>query len=77
VRPGLKRAYVVACFESRRPYREGSGKTLAFLLPIVVKLRSRDDAAGGPRALLLSPTKELAQQSFRILKLLCRGTTLR
>ena len=52
----------------------GSGKTLSFLLPIVVKLRTRDDDAGGPRALLLSPTKELAQQSHRILKLLCRGT---
>jgi len=56
----------------------GSGKTLAFLLPMVTKLASKDDEAGGPRALLLSPTKELAQQSFRILKLLCRGTnTLR
>ena len=52
----------------------GSGKTLAFLLPMVTRLRGKDDAAGGPRALLLSPTKELAQQSFRILKLLCRGT---
>lgn len=52
----------------------GSGKTLSFLLPIVVKLRTREDDAGGPRALLLSPTKELAQQSHRILKLLCRGT---
>ena len=56
----------------------GSGKTLAFLLPMVTKLASKDDEAGGPRALLLSPTKELAQQSFRILELLCRGTnTLR
>ena len=56
----------------------GSGKTLAFLLPMVTKLAAKDDEAGGPRALLLSPTKELAQQSFRILKLLCRGTnTLR
>ena len=51
----------------------GSGKTLAFLLPIVCALRSKDDTAGGPRALLLSPTKELAQQSHRILRLLCRG----
>lgn len=56
----------------------GSGKTLAFLLPIIVALRSKDDEAGGPRALLLSPTKELAQQSHRILRLLCRGVnTLR
>ena len=54
----------------------GSGKTLSFLLPIVVKLRTRDDDAGARRGALvsLSPTKELAQQSHRILKLLCRGT---
>ena len=51
----------------------GSGKTLAFLLPIICALRSKDDTKGGPRALLLSPTKELAQQSHRILRLLCRG----
>jgi superfamily II DNA/RNA helicase len=51
----------------------GSGKTLAFLLPIICSLKSKDDEAGGPRALLLSPTKELAQQSHRILRLLCRG----
>jgi len=51
----------------------GSGKTLAFLLPIILSLRAKDDTAGGPRALLLSPTKELAQQSHRILRLLCRG----
>ena len=56
----------------------GSGKTLAFLLPIICSLKSKDDEAGGPRALLLSPTKELAQQSHRILRLLCRGVnTLR
>jgi superfamily II RNA helicase len=56
----------------------GSGKTLAFLLPIICSLKSKDDEAGGPRALLLSPTKELAQQSHRIMRLLCRGVnTLR
>ena len=56
----------------------GSGKTLAFLLPIICSVKSKDDEAGGPRALLLSPTKELAQQSHRILRLLCRGVnTLR
>jgi len=51
----------------------GSGKTLSFLLPVVVKLRGKDDTAGGPRAVIVSPTKELAQQSHRILKLLCKG----
>jgi ATP-dependent RNA helicase DDX52/ROK1 len=58
----------------------GSGKTLAFLLPILVGLSAGEGgdrerrARKGPRALLLSPAKELAQQSFRVLKLLARGT---
>lgn len=51
----------------------GSGKTLAFLLPVIVKLRGKDDTCKGPRAVILAPTKELAQQSHRILKLLCKG----
>lgn len=51
----------------------GSGKTLAFLLPIVMKLKAHKE--GGPRALLLAPTKELAGQSARILKMLSRGVS--
>ena len=51
----------------------GSGKTLSFLLPIIVSLRGKDDASKGPRAIIVGPTKELAQQSHRILKLLCKG----
>jgi ATP-dependent RNA helicase DDX52/ROK1 len=49
----------------------GSGKTLAFLLPIFMKLGKRKD--GGVRAILLAPTKELAQQSTRICTLLSSG----
>src|SRR5215210_7099800 len=37
----------------------GSGKTLAFALPIVERLRR---AGKGPAALILAPTRELAQQ---------------
>lgn len=51
----------------------GSGKTLAFLLPIIMKLKSHEE--GGPRALLLAPTKELAGQSARILRVLSRGVS--
>ncbi|MCP2041943.1 superfamily II DNA/RNA helicase [Neisseria sp. HSC-16F19] len=41
----------------------GSGKTAAFLLPILQKLLKRSDKPGkGPRALVLTPTRELAQQ---------------
>ena len=37
----------------------GSGKTLAFALPIVERVEPRD---GQPSALVLVPTRELAQQ---------------
>lgn len=45
----------------------GSGKTLAFLLPVVAALRAAHNAGGegwpnAPKALLLSPTHELAGQ---------------
>lgn len=49
--------------------KTGSGKTLAFLLPILDKLHSqkwtRDDGLG---ALIISPTRELALQIFKVLK---------
>lgn len=41
----------------------GSGKTAAFLLPTLQKLLKRSEKSGkGPRALVLTPTRELAQQ---------------
>jgi superfamily II DNA/RNA helicase len=41
----------------------GTGKTAAFLLPILHRLRTRPAKPGrGPRALILSPTRELAGQ---------------
>ncbi|KAJ8722334.1 hypothetical protein PYW08_004736 [Mythimna loreyi] len=40
----------------------GSGKTAAFLLPILHTLGA---PAGGPRALILCPTRELAHQIYR------------
>eukprot|EP00440_Ansanella_granifera_P059076 gb/GFBE01064034.1/.p1 GENE.gb/GFBE01064034.1/~~gb/GFBE01064034.1/.p1 ORF type:complete len:671 (+),score=115.87 gb/GFBE01064034.1/:1-2013(+) len=43
--------------------KTGSGKTLAFLIPIVEQLyRSGSNADGGIRALVISPTRELALQ---------------
>ena len=41
--------------------RTGSGKTLAFGLPLLTHL-SRTEAAGSPRAMILTPTRELALQ---------------
>ena len=41
----------------------GSGKTAAFLLPTLQRLTKRSDKTGkGPRALVLTPTRELAAQ---------------
>ncbi len=38
----------------------GSGKTIAYLFPILAKLK--DHKKNGARALILSPTRELARQ---------------
>ncbi|HJV06643.1 MAG TPA: DEAD/DEAH box helicase [Chromobacteriaceae bacterium] len=41
----------------------GSGKTAAFLLPALMKVSQRSTGSGnGPRVLVLTPTRELAQQ---------------
>ncbi|MFD3944377.1 DEAD/DEAH box helicase [Streptomyces sp. NPDC058579] len=42
--------------------RTGSGKTLAFGLPLLVRIAGRRAEARKPRALILVPTRELAQQ---------------
>ncbi|OUC44333.1 DEAD/DEAH box helicase [Trichinella nativa] len=47
--------------------RTGSGKTAAFLIPMFVKLKIRDPSAG-VRAMIISPTRELALQTFKFLK---------
>ncbi|SPP76480.1 probable ATP-dependent RNA helicase DDX52 [Drosophila guanche] len=53
----------------------GSGKTLAFLTPIINGLRSHKTS--GLRALVLAPTRELAQQIYRECSELTRETGLR
>ena len=57
----------------------GSGKTMAFLLPLIQKLldASRPTATAIPRGLILTPTRELALQIHQNIRLLCRGTSLR
>ncbi len=43
--------------------RTGTGKTAAFALPILQMLE-RSSGSGEPRALILTPTRELAQQNY-------------
>jgi ATP-dependent RNA helicase RhlE len=54
----------------------GTGKTLAFTLPILSTLTSKP-LASGPQALILSPTRELALQIHQTFQLLTPGTGIR
>ncbi|PIN14127.1 ATP-dependent RNA helicase [Handroanthus impetiginosus] len=56
--------------------RTGSGKTAAFLIPMLQKLHHHVPQAG-VRALILSPTRDLALQTFKFAKELGRFTDLR
>ena len=56
--------------------RTGSGKTAAFVIPMIEKLRSHS-AKVGARALILSPSRELALQTLKVVKELGRGTDLK
>lgn len=57
--------------------RTGSGKTAAFLVPMFEKLRNHLDESGGIRALILSPTRDLALQTLKFAQELGRYTDLR
>ncbi|HEX8694641.1 MAG TPA: DEAD/DEAH box helicase [Longimicrobium sp.] len=67
--PALEGRDVLACAMT------GSGKTAAFLLPILQRLRERP--RGATRALVLAPTRELAAQIEEHLKELARHTGIR
>ncbi|QPG76296.1 hypothetical protein FOA43_003682 [Brettanomyces nanus] len=56
--------------------RTGSGKTAAFLLPLVEKLKQHSQKIG-IRAVVLSPTRELASQTYKQLNEFARGVDLR
>jgi ATP-dependent RNA helicase RhlE len=53
----------------------GTGKTAAFVLPILSKLI--DGPRGVPRALIVTPTRELAEQIYQVVRALSAGTRLR
>ena len=56
--------------------RTGSGKTLAFSLPVAIRLRGARSAAGAPRAMIIVPTRELANQVSATLRPLARVSGL-
>ncbi len=76
--PAVAGASVVVAAET------GGGKTLAFLLPLMelmkreeVKSGAPETRAARPRALVLAPTRELAQQIYGVAKLLSHHVKLR
>ncbi|KAJ5638637.1 ATP-dependent RNA helicase dbp10 [Penicillium herquei] len=56
--------------------RTGSGKTAAFVIPMIEKLKSHSTKFGA-RALIMSPSRELALQTLKVVKEMGRGTDLR
>ena len=56
--------------------RTGSGKTAAFVIPMIEKLKAHSVKVGA-RAIVLSPSRELALQTLKVVKELGRGTDLR
>lgn len=53
----------------------GTGKTAAFVLPILNKLL--EGPRGMPRALIVTPTRELAEQIHEVIRALAVGTQIR
>ncbi|CCF57101.1 hypothetical protein KAFR_0C01060 [Kazachstania africana CBS 2517] len=56
--------------------RTGSGKTAAFVLPMIEKLKTHSSKIGA-RAIILSPSRELAMQTHNVFKEFSKGSDLR
>ena len=57
--------------------RTGSGKTAAFVIPMLEKLKAHAPTAQSARAIILSPTRELALQTHKVVQELGRNLDLR
>jgi ATP-dependent RNA helicase RhlE len=68
--PALEKRDLVATAQT------GTGKTLAFVLPILERL-SKDPAEGGLRAVVLAPTRELAIQIHETFAMMAAGSRIR
>jgi ATP-dependent RNA helicase RhlE len=71
IEPALAGSNVVATAQT------GTGKTLAFVLPLVQSLLAEPRGAKGVRALILSPTRELAIQINESFAKIANGTGIR
>jgi ATP-dependent RNA helicase DDX54/DBP10 len=56
--------------------RTGSGKTAAFVIPMIERLKTHS-AKVGARGVIMSPSRELALQTLKVVKEFGRGTDLR
>jgi ATP-dependent RNA helicase DDX54/DBP10 len=56
--------------------RTGSGKTAAFIVPMIEKLKAHSSRVGA-RAVIMSPSRELALQTLQVVKEMGRGTDLK
>eukprot|EP00698_Gefionella_okellyi_P025132 TRINITY_DN9084_c0_g1_i1.p1 TRINITY_DN9084_c0_g1~~TRINITY_DN9084_c0_g1_i1.p1 ORF type:complete len:840 (+),score=236.49 TRINITY_DN9084_c0_g1_i1:26-2521(+) len=56
--------------------RTGSGKTAAFVIPMIQRLREHSQKVG-VRAIIVSPTRDLAVQTFTVVQELAKFTDLR
>ena len=65
------------------PHSPGSGKTLAYLAPLISLLRDEEEHCGliprlrRPRALILLPSRDLAAQVLSVAKSLCHQARFR